>query len=185
MVPPSRSGTRYGRTVDSEPSLLPNVAQLAGIEHQPLDGQGLWALLKGKKRPEMEDTVIHAWTNRVSVRSREWACIVDTTNESILPLLFNRRSDPNASLAARIEAKCWKKWQVGKEGDQLLLSQVVEISWATKSTPLAKTNWVVAWLWVNCLFGSLRILMGWVGMKSWSKTDKVVRDRWLPFIISY
>ena len=94
----------------------------------------------------MEDTVIHAWTNRVCVRSREWACIVDTTNESILPLLFNRRSDPNASLAARIEAKCWKKWQVGKEGDQLLLSQVVENSWATKSTSLAKTNWVVAWL---------------------------------------
>ena len=46
----------------------------------------------------MEDTVIHAWTNRACVRSKEWACIVDTINESILPLLFNRRSDPDETI---------------------------------------------------------------------------------------
>ena len=32
------------------------------------------------------------------MRSREWACIVDTTNEFILPLLFNRRSDPDETI---------------------------------------------------------------------------------------
>ena len=32
------------------------------------------------------------------MRSGEWACIVDTTNEFILPLLFNRRSDPDETI---------------------------------------------------------------------------------------
>ena len=62
--------------VTVEPLILshyfcPTLLNLAGIEHQPLDGQSLWPLVQRQETTGDEDTVIHAWINRVCVRSRE------------------------------------------------------------------------------------------------------------------
>ena len=73
--------------------LTPTLLDLAGIQHDELDGRSLWPLVTGEAEQIDGDTIVHGWVNRACVRDSEWAYITDTLKADVEPLLFNRTSD--------------------------------------------------------------------------------------------